>query len=279
MSNRLQRIKRFMLTTIKVFFVAYLFIIVCVMFMENSLIFFPKVHPAGNWDEVRRQPSIEEVWITAEDGTKIHGLYAAHPKPRGVLLYFHGNAGNVADRLDRIHALHAQFQLTVLAIDYRGYGKSEGAPHEKGVLQDAAAATEWLADKEGLPKNRLIFLGRSLGGAIAVHMASRFGARGLVLESSFTSLPDVAARHYWWLPVRLLMRSQLNSRQKIGKYKGPVLQVHGTADRVVPFKNGQRLHEAIPGPKTFISFNGNQHNDPHPRSYDDDFEAFIAKLD
>src|SRR5208283_3409033 len=116
--------------------------------------------------------------------------------------------------------------VSVLVFDYRGYGKSEGKPDEPGVLADARAARTWLAQKSGVAENRVVLMGESLGGAVAVDLAAD-GARALILENTFSSMADVAAFHYPWAPVRLLMRTQFNSAAKIRSYRGPVFQSHG----------------------------------------------------
>ena len=274
----MKKLRHFARRALTILAVPYLVILIAMIVFENSLIYFPSSYPRGRWQEVEADDRIEEAWITAQDGTKVHGLYLPHAKPRGVLLYFHGNAGNVTHRIGRIRRLNQHFQLSVLGMDYRGYGKSEGSPHEKGLLLDAVAASEWLAKREKISTKSLIFLGRSLGGGVAVQMAARYNSRALIIESTFTSLPDVAARQYPWLPVRLFMRNQLNSLNEITNYQGPVLQSHGTADRVVAFSLGKRLHAAIPGRKTFVTIQGGGHNDPLPPSYYTAFKKFLDEL-
>ena len=148
----------------------------------------------------------------------------------------------------------------VLVFDYRGYGKSEGKPDEPGVLADARAARTWLAEKAGVAENRIVLMGESLGGAVAVDLAAD-GARALILENTFSSMPDVAAYHYPWLPVRLLMRTQFNSVAKIRSYHGPLYQSHGDRDSIVPLQLARRLFDAANEPKRFLLVEGADHND------------------
>jgi fermentation-respiration switch protein FrsA (DUF1100 family) len=242
--------------------------------LERSLIFIPSRYPQGNW-----QPpglKFEDAWFTAADGTKLHGWYVPHEEPRAVILFCHGNAGNVALWADVPRTLHDRVGASVFSFDYRGYGRSEGKPSEAGVLADARAARRWLAARAGIAENQIVLMGRSLGGAVAVDLAAADGARGLVLESTFTSLPDVAKTMYPLLPVRALMQTQLNSAAKIGKYHGPLLQSHGTADRLIPYAIGCRLFDAANQPKRFIPIPGGDHNDPQPGEY---YAALASFLD
>lgn len=259
--------------------VAYLLVLLAMMLMENSLIFLPSKYPDGVWQ--LPASDVEDAWFTTSDGVKLHGWFAPHSSPRGVLLFLHGNAGNITHRDDRLMNLR-RFGFSVLVFDYRGYGRSEGSPSEKGVLIDARAARAWLAQRAGVAEQDIVLWGESLGGGVAVDLAARDGARGLILESTFTSLPDVAAHHYRWLPVRLLMRSRLDSLSLIGQYHGPLLWSHGTADEIIPYTIGQRLFDAANEPKEGISFNGGFHNGPpHPeerKEFQAALERFIDRL-
>jgi fermentation-respiration switch protein FrsA (DUF1100 family) len=168
--------------------------------------------------------------------------------------------------------------FSVLVFDYRGYGKSEGSPNEKGVLLDARAARAWLAKRTGVAEREIVLWGESLGGGVAVDLAARDGARGLILESTFTSLPDVAAVHFRFLPVRLLMRSRLDSLNLIGQYKGPLLLSHGTADEIIPYALGQQLFAAANEPKESVSFPGGFHNGPPHPEEQPEFQAALERF-
>ena len=174
--------------------------------------------------------------------------------------------------------LHDRVGASVLIFDYRGYGRSEGRPSEAGVLADARAARSWLAAREKIAaKTDWCCMGESLGGAVAVDLAAADGARALVLESTFSSLPDVAAHHYPWLPVHWLMRTRLDSRAKIAAYHGPLLESHGRPDTIIPFALGRRLFEAANEPKQFFTIPDRDHNDPRPDEYYDALAKFLAK--
>ena len=182
------------------------------------------------------------------------------------MLFCHGNGGNVALWADVLRILHDRMGATAMGFDYRGYGRSEGTPSEVGVLADARAARTWLAQRAGIAENQIVLMGRSLGGAVAVDLAAD-GARGLVLESTFTSMPEVGHAKMPWLPVRTLMQTQFNSLAKISTYHGPLLQSHGTADRLIPYAMGQQLFAAANEPKQFIAIPGGDHNDPQTDAY------------
>jgi len=247
------------------------------MLFEESLIFFPSRWPEGDWSPAGLV--WEDAHFQAADGTRLHGWFVPHDSPRAVVLFCHGNAGNVTHRADALQRLHDVVGVSVLVFDYRGYGRSEGSPNEAGVLQDARAARAWLARRAGVREEQIVLLGRSLGGAVAVDLAAADGARGLVLQSTFTSIPDVAAYHYPILPVRALMRTRLDAAAKIGGYHGPLLQSHGEADTIVPYALGQKLFEAAGDPKRFISLPGLDHNDPQPPEYDEALVQFLDALE
>jgi fermentation-respiration switch protein FrsA (DUF1100 family) len=252
---------------------AALVVVGAMMFLENSLIYFPAVYPEGDWNP--RGLPVEDAWFHAPGGPRVHGWYVPKQGARAALLFCHGNGGNITHRVDTLMMLHRRVGVSVLIFDYRGYGRSEGHPNEAGVLADARAARAWLADRENIRPADVVLMGESLGGAVAVDLAARDGARALVLESTFSSLPDVAAYHYTWLPVRWAMRTQFDSVGKIGDYHGPLLQAHGDADRIVPLRFGRRLFEAAAEPKQFLLLPGHDHNDSMPPRF---YEALAGLL-
>lgn len=254
--------------------IAYLVVVVIAMLCENLLIYFPSRYPNGDWDP-RGFPH-EDAWFTAADGTQLHGWYVPHAQPRAVVLYCHGNAESVADCADYVYNLYRRAGVSVLAFDYRGYGRSEGKPSEAGLLLDGRAARQWLAQRAGIAEQDIVVLGRSLGGGVAVDLAAKDGARGLVLQSTFTSLPDVGAHHYPWLPVRLLMRNRFNSLAKIGNYQGPLLQSHHPGDTVIPYALGRRLFDAANEPKRFLTIAKGDHNDMPTGEF---YKALVEFLD
>jgi fermentation-respiration switch protein FrsA (DUF1100 family) len=256
--------------------IAYFLIVLLMMFLEETLIFFPVRYPRGEWRPVDVQ--VEDAYFQSADGTKLHGCYHAHESPRAVVLFAPGNAGNLTYWTEMIKLLRKDMRVSVMIFDYRGYGRSEGSPKEAGILDDARAARAWLSKRAGVPEKEIVLLGRSLGGSVMVDLASKDGARGLVLESTFTSIPDVAALHYPWVPVRALMRTQLNSLSKIGDYHGPLLQSHGDADDLIPYEMGKRLFDAANEPKRFVTLPGGGHNDPQPPKFYAELDKFLDEL-
>lgn len=251
-------------------------LVALLMLLENRLIFFPSRYPDGDWHRPDLAP--EDAWFDSADGVRLHGWYVQHANARGVLLFCHGNAGNLSHRADTVRVMRDRAAVSVLVFDYRGYGRSAGRPTESGVLADAAAARQWLARRAGIEPDRVIVFGESIGGAVAIDLAANGGARALILENTFTSLPDVAAYHFPWVPCRWLMHIRLNSLAKIGHYHGPLFASHGDPDSVVPFPLGKRLFEAANEPKQFLRLPGYDHNDPRPIEYYDALGRFIADL-
>ena len=259
----------------RILVIVYLLLLMAMMAFENSLIFLPGNYPEDNWS-----PSgipAEEAHFTAADGVKLHGWYVPHSNPQAVVLFCHGNGGNITHRADALRMLHDRAGVTVLIFDYRGYGKSEGTPNEAGVLADARAARAWLARKAGVAESRIVLMGESLGGAVAVDLATD-GARALVLENTFSSLPDVGTYHYPWAPVRLLMRTRFDSVRKIAAYHGPLFQSHGDRDTVVPLDLARRLFDAANEPKHFLVIPGRDHNGGRSPAYYDKLREFLAEV-
>ncbi|MGD0898160.1 MAG: alpha/beta hydrolase [Thermoguttaceae bacterium] len=243
--------------------------------IEKSLVFAPSRYPTGDWKPAGL--AFEDAWFTAADGTRLHGWYVPHPQPRAVVLFCHGNAGNVALWADALRILHDRMGVTAMGFDYRGYGRSEGTPSEAGVLADARAARNWLARRAGIAENQIVLMGRSLGGAVAVDLATD-GARGLILESTFTSMPEVGHAMMPYSPVRSVMQSQFHSLARIGSYHGPLLQSHGTADRLIPYAMGRQLFAAANEPKQFVAIPGGDHNDPQTDAYYAALYEFLGRL-
>ncbi len=256
----------------RILLIVYVVFLLLMMVLENSLIYFPAKFPEGDW--VPWGITVEDARFTAADGTKIHGWYVPHEHPRAVVLFCHGNAGNITNRRDILGMLHDRVGVSVLAFDYRGYGKSEGKPDEPGVLSDARAARTWLAQKAGVAENRIVLMGESLGGAVAVDLAMQ-GARALILENTFSSVPDVAAHYYPWLPVRLVMQTRFDSAAKIPSYHGPLFQSHGDRDSIIPLRFAKRLFDAANEPKQFLLVEGGDHNDLRPPQYYDRLKKFL----
>ena len=200
-----------------------------------------------------------EVWLTAEDGVRIHGFFLpGSPAGGRALLFLHGNAGNASHRLPNAAEL-AGLGVDVLLLDYRGYGLSEGSPSEQGVYRDARAGLSYLTGERGMREERVIVFGRSLGGAVGIDLAQDRGLAGVIVESTFTSLADMGRAVMGSLGARLARG--FDSQAKIGAIRAPLLFFHGDRDGIVPFELGRRLYERAPQPKAFEVIPGAGHND------------------
>ena len=222
--------------------------------------------------------SYETVSFKAADGVNLSGWFIPAGKPRGVVLFCHGNAGNISHRLDSILIFH-HLGLSTFIFDYRGYGASEGKPTEAGTYLDAEAAWRYLTEERDLPPTGIILFGRSLGGAVAARIAQDHKPEALIVESTFTSVPDIAADIYPFLPVRLLTRFDYNAGEYIGRVACPVLVIHSTGDDIIPFAHGRRLFEAAKEPKQFLEIAGT-HNDgfvTSAKSYKEGLDAFVSR--
>lgn len=229
-----------------------------VRYLESVSIFYPSRRLAATPQDLGIP--FEDVDIRTPDNVRLHGWLIKAPSAKSTLLFFHGNAGNIGDRLGKIDLFH-RMGLNVLIIDYRGYGNSEGRPTEKGIYSDAAAAYDYLAGRGDLDGRKIIGYGASLGGAVAVDLAARRPVSCLIVDSGFSSAADMAGRIYPFVPP-FLLGTKMDS---IGKIKGiavPKLFLHGTADRTVPLELGRKLYDAAPAPKEFIGLSGG-HNDGH----------------
>ncbi len=237
----------------------FVFLFLWVRLQERSGLFFPA-------RDLYRSPAAEG--LAFEDvhfrsaGNELHGWYIPASGSQ-VVLWMHGNAGNIADRLDQAVEMKRALGVSSFMFDYRGYGKSEGRPSEAGLYQDAEAAFRWLTETRGVNPRHIILYGQSLGSAVSVDLALNGGVNsgGMVLESPFTSAADVARSIYFGLPVGLVMSVKLDNIGRIGEVKMPILVIHGISDTVIPFSMGKKLFDVAPEPKTFLPIAGADHSD------------------
>ncbi len=201
----------------------------------------------------------EDIQIKSDDGTKLHLWYHEAKNGRPTIIYFHGNAGHLGDRAGLFAAL-AERGLGVAAVGYRGYGKSHGNPHEKGIYADARASVKWVKSR-GIGMSNIAFYGESLGTGVAVMMATEFQPKYLFLQAPYTSVVNRAAEMYWFVPVRWLIRDHFDSLSRIHKIKTPLMIFHGRMDPVIPIKHAQTLMERAVEPKRAIFFDTVQHTD------------------
>ncbi len=225
-------------------------------YAANRSVYYPLRYPHGPW-ELQAHIGAADVWLVTPDGLRIHAWSVERPGARLVSLHLHGNAGNISHRVAHIRAI-TDAGSSALMLDYRGYGKSQGRPTERGLYTDAETAYEHLL-KTGFRPEQIVLHGESLGTAVAVDLASRRPCGGVVLEAPFTSARDVAQSV---LPVigPLLIWS-FDSRGKIGRVHAPVLFIQGDSDEIIPPRLGQALFAAAPEPKSFWTVPGAGHND------------------
>ena len=226
--------------------------------LERRFIYFPIREVHGNPSALGL--AYQELAIITEDGVKLHGWLVPFSGSRRTLLIFHGNAGNIGHRLEWIQMLHA-LGANVFIIDYRGYGKSEGRPFEEGLYRDARAAYQWWANERAGGGEKLILLGESLGGVVAVDLAARFQPAGLILQSTFTSAWDMAKTVLPFGLLQPLAGIHFDAAAKIGGISCPKLFIHGNRDDIVPLRLGRRLYEMAREPKQFYEVSGAGHND------------------
>ena len=220
----------------------------------------------------------QDVSIKTADGVTLHGWFIVGQSSQ-VLLFFHGNAGNISHRLDSIR----QFQnlgLSVLIIDYRGYGQSGGRTTERGIYYDADAAWRYLTENRGIPANDIVIFGRSLGASAASRLAAQHQPLALIVESSFTSVPDIAQELYPWLPARWLSRFSHATRDYVRDVQCPVLVAHSRDDEIIPFHHGEAIFASANEPRTLLALRG-AHNDAFlrdERAYIEGAQMFLTGL-
>ena len=245
-----------MTSYVVIFVVSVLLINVYMYFQQPRMIFYP-------FRELFQTPAdwgleFEDVTVRTKDGVQLHGWYIPHPQSQQVLLFFHGNAGNISHRRDSIEIFH-RLGLNVFIIDYRGYGKSQDKPGEQGLYQDATAAWDFLTAEKGFSSKQIIIFGRSLGGVIAAKLASEVQARGLILESTFSSARDFARVVFPILARLVWIRYDFNTVESIQRVTAPVLVFHSPEDEIMPFHLGQKVFAAANQPKRFVRLRGD-HN-------------------
>jgi hypothetical protein len=241
---------------------------------QPTMIFFP-------YRELSATPSdwgldYEEVQINTADQVRLHGWYIPHPRARGVVLFFHGNAGNISHRGESIAIFH-RLGLSVLIFDYRGYGRSEGRPDEPGMYRDATAAWRYLTEVRGHAAAEIVLFGRSLGGAVAAQLASRVSPGGLMLESTLSSARDFARSVFPLLSRVVVLRYDFDTAQSLQRVHCPVLVLHSPSDEIMPYALGEKVYEAAGEPRRLVQLEGD-HNSGFLRSqprYERALAAFI----
>ena len=254
-------------------FLAFMFV------KQADMVFFPL-------KEIRDAPSnwginYENVnFDTLDKSAKLHGWFIPKKRAAKTLLFFHGNAGNISQRIESIKIFH-DAGVNVLIIDYRGYGMSTGKPSEDGLYDDARSAWQYLTQTKGISASDIVIFGRSLGGVVATQLASEVTAAGLIVESSFSSARDVAHQLMPFLSRLVYLRYSFDAETAIHNVKSPLLVLHSPADDIIPFKLGRKVYEAGNNPKTFYELSGDHNSgfmDSQP-GYQQALEKFLSSLD
>jgi hypothetical protein len=224
---------------------------------QPGMLFFP--HAALDATPRDWGLAYQDVRFPSADGLKLHAWLIPRDDARQVLLFFHGNAGNISHRGESVAIFH-RLGLSVFILDYRGYGHSEGSPSEPGLYLDARAAWHHLTDKLGYAPADIVVFGRSLGGVVAAKLASEVRPGALILESSFSSAKDAARAIYPVLSRLVLLRFELAAAHYVRSAGCPVLVLHSPDDEIIPYRLGRKLFAAAPAPKRFVELRGG-HNE------------------
>ncbi|MFH1242850.1 MAG: alpha/beta hydrolase [Pseudomonadota bacterium] len=241
--------------------------------VENFFVFFPD----SSFDLTPEALHLKyrDVFFGTEDRKRLHGWFFHQEKGSPVILFCHGNAGNISHRLDNIRLL-LEKGLQVFIFDYRGYGKSSGAPSETGIYTDGQAAYDYLVQKVRFPPDKIVLFGRSLGAAVAIEVALTRAVKAVIIESGFTSTKGMAETMFPFNLFSFLLPSNYNNLEKIARVRVPKLIIHGDADRIVPFKMGEQLFAASKEPKAFYALKGAGHNDSYVIGGEEYFRRIAA---
>ena len=260
-----------------------MFIILGAYFMDRRFIFYPDPVIVTTPDAYGLP--FDDLTIETSDGISVHGWFipaAAERTPAGAppftFLMLHGNAGNISHRIDWAKLYRDRLGVSVLLLDYRGYGKSEGEPSEKGTYLDGEAAVAALSERDDVDASRIVLVGHSLGSAVATELALRHPPAALVLESPFTSVAEMAKSIIPFLPVGIFLSTRYETREKIANLACPLLVMHGEHDEVIPFEQGIRVYEAAPEPKTFFRIRDAGHNDTYIAGGEPYIQAYVRFL-
>ncbi|MBI5117675.1 alpha/beta hydrolase [Candidatus Poribacteria bacterium] len=246
-------------------------------FIERNFVFYPERSLAYSPREWGME--YQDLYFTTPDGVRLNAWLIKPSRDAPMVLWYHGNAGNIADRVENARLLYDR-GLSIFLLEYRGYGKSEGAPSEKGIYIDGQAAYDYIISQKITVADRLIIFGRSLGTTVATHVASRNKSAGVILESAITNMADMARVHYPVIPGLGNLKHKFSSIDRIAAIKSPILFIHGDDDEIVPYELGRQLFEAATADKDFYTIRGARHNDTYVvggKEYFDRFEKFVRE--
>ncbi len=229
---------------------------------EKGTVFFPENFIEATPKDYRLE-SYEDVFFPAQDATRLHGWFVDGPDERAVLLWFHGNAGNISHRLHNLRMLHDALQIPIFIFDYREYGLSEGEISKAGTFSDAKGAMRYLTQERGFKESSILLFGRSLGTALAVDIASRTKCLGIILEAAFTSTDEMMRLYFPFFRPPTMSAVKYDSLSLIESIQSPLLFIHGQFDHTIPIAMARTLHERAKAPKDFYEIAGADHNDTY----------------
>lgn len=267
--------KKAVMDVIAITALAYLCVLIFLSLNQRNMMYHP--------DTNRPDPAaygaanVEVITVQTKDGLSLNGWFFPPVDDKPTILYYHGNASNIANRYEKItHFLREGYG--VLLAGYRGYGGNPGKPSEQGFYNDARAYISFLHEF-GISNDKIVIYGESIGSGVAVQMAAEQKPMALILEAPFTSIIDVAQSIYFYVPVKLLLRDRFDSLSKIGNVKAPLLIIHGTADKTVPINFGLTLSKEANPPKRFISITGAGHGDLYDYGAATHVLEFLGKIE
>ena len=262
---------------------AYLLVVTLAWAFQERLLYLPHMGREQVGTPGDRGLSWEEVALETEDGLILDAWWLPHERPRASLLFLHGNAGNISHRLDSLAQFH-RLGFSVLILDYRGYGRSEGRPSEAGLARDARAGWRWLQEEARQSPEQVVLFGRSLGAAVTAELAEAREAEGerpaaVILESPFRSVPELAQRVYPFLPARWLARFSHDTESRVRGITAPLLVIHSRDDEIIPFAEGEAVYRAAREPKQLLEIQGGHNTgflDSEP-DYSAGIDAFLTE--
>ena len=255
----------------------YLGALVVLMFLERTLLFPAPSVEYGEWRPDRF--GAEEFYVESTGKARVHVWSFAKANSKRTILFCHGNGEALGYLGSEMAELRDRWNVNIVAFDFRGYGRTGGVANEVDILADSVAVANWVQSNPLFKDHHLIALGRSLGGACAVEIATKTKVDGLILDRSFSSILDIAADRYFFFPIRLVMRNQFRSVEKMSSYAGPLMQLHGDVDEVVPYRFGKKLFDACPSKqKEFLTVVGLHHNERWLESFWEQGKKFMDQL-
>ncbi len=271
------RVLNFLLTIL----IAYIIALVLIRVFESHFIFFPDSPGRLEGDWHPRALPVQDVWLTSSGGTKLHAWWIPHDQAKVTFLAFHGNAANITNRAP-VYEFLRDTPANVLALEYSGYGRSEGKPSEAALYRDADAAYQYLVNTKGIAPKTIISFGQSLGTAVAANLAAHREVGAVILEAPFPSASRIARQFFWFLPgISLLVHGQLDTAARLQQINVPILIVHCTQDPVIPFHFGQAVYNAARSPKDFLQINAACHEESSlvaPNQYRPTLQKFLSAL-